>query len=187
MSHPTDAELAARIRASDPAAFKLLFYRYYEPVLGFVMRRMGDSARAEDVVQDAFARLWEVRERLKDDGSIKAYLYRLASNKMIDQFRAEDVRREYASRQEEDVALPEAEYFAVEEDVRNAIDALPDTVRTTFILSRYDELSYAEIAKLLGISVKTVEKRMSQALRSLRTRLAHLLIILILIWVGMSW
>lgn len=187
MALPDDAELAKRIRESDAEAFKMLFYRYYEPVLGFVLRRMGDAAKAEDVVQDAFARLWEARSRVNDDGTIRAYLYRLASNRMIDHFRSDEVRRDYAAQADGGVALPVAEFFAVEEDVRKAIDALPDSVRTTFVLSRYDELSYREIAKLLNVSVKTVEKRMSQALRSLRTDLAHLLTLLILIWLGTRW
>ncbi len=187
MASLNDAELAERIRESDAEAFKMLFYRYYEPVLGFVMRRLGDAAKSEDVVQEAFARLWEARNRLSTDGSIRGYLYRLASNRIIDLYRADEVRREHAATVDGKVTLPDAEFFSVTEDVRKAIDALPDGVRTTFILSRYDELSYAEIARLLGVSIKTVEKRMSKALRSLRRDLAHLLTLLILILLGMRW
>ena len=169
-----DRVLGARIKASDDAAFKVLFYRYYEPLFRFVARRLPAGEAPPDVVQDVFARLWQNRAAINPDQPLKAYLFRIANNILIDQYRKREVRQAYAA--QHDVTAPAVapvEHFDVEEHVMEAIAQLPDTVRQTFILSRFEDLTYREIAALLDVSVKTVESRMSKALKQLRTCLLY--------------
>ena len=174
----TDHALGVRLRASDHAAFKTLFYRYYEPLYRFVARRLPAGESSQDVVQDIFARLWQNRAGINPDQPLKAYLFRIANNILIDQYRKREVRRAFVARH--DGATPmvaPVEYFDVEEHVAQAVEALPEALRQTFILSRFEALTYREIAVLLDISVKTVESRMSKALKQLRASLQHTLLL----------
>ena len=180
-SDTTDQVLGARLRASDHAAFKVLFYRYYEPLCRFVARRIPAQEGAQDIVQDIFARLWQNRTRIDTGQPLKAYLFRIANNMLIDQYRKREVRLAYAA--QHDGAIPTVapvEHFDVEEQVMEAIRQLPDAVRQTFILSRFEGLTYQEIAALLDVSVKTVESRMTKALKQLRGVLQHTLMLVIL-------
>ncbi len=182
----SDRVLGARIKASDDAAFKVLFYRYYEPLFRFVARRIPAGESSKDVVQDVFARLWQNRGGLNPDQPLKAYLFRIANNILIDQYRKREVRQTYAARQAGSVpTVAPVEYFDVEEHVLAAIEELPEALRQTFILSRFEELTYREIAALLDVSVKTVESRMTRALKQLRAALQHtLMVVLALVYFG---
>ena len=93
----SDRVLGARIKASDHAAFKALFYRYYEPLFRFVARRLPAGEAPQDVVQDVFARLWQRRAAIKEDQPLKAYLYRIANNLLIDHYRKLQVRQAYVA------------------------------------------------------------------------------------------
>ncbi len=182
----SDRVLGARIKASDDVAFKVLFYRYYEPLFRFVARRIPAGESSKDVVQDVFARLWQNRDGLNPDQPLKAYLFRIANNILIDQYRKREVRQTYAARQAGAVpTVAPVEYFDVEEHVMAAIEQLPEALRQTFILSRFEELTYREIAALLDVSVKTVESRMTKALKQLRAALQHtLMVVLGLVYFG---
>ena len=184
----SDRVLGARIKASDDAAFKVLFYRYYEPLFRFVARRIPAGESSKDVVQDVFARVWQNRDGINPDQPLKAYLFRIAKNILIDQYRKREVRQAYAVRQADAApTVAPVEYFDVEGHVMEAIEALPEALRQTFILSRFEELTYREIAALLDVSVKTVESRMTKALKQLRVALQHTLMVvlaLLLLWRG---
>ncbi|MEM6645662.1 MAG: sigma-70 family RNA polymerase sigma factor [Bacteroidota bacterium] len=178
MADPTsDAVLTARLRASDPAAFRQLFERHYEPLYRFVARRLpsGQSETPADMVQDLFLRLWQRREALDPEQPVRAYLFSSANRLLIDRYRRQTVRQAYREAQASQpapVAAP-IEHFDVAPDVQAAIQALPEAVQHTFVLSRFDGLTYREIAALLEVSPKTVEARMSKALRLLRDSLRH--------------
>ena len=177
----SDRVLGARIKASDHGAFKVLFYRYYEPLFRFVARRLPASEAPQDVVQDVFARLWQRRAAIKEDQPLKAYLYRIANNLLIDHYRKLQVRQAYVAQHPETTpTIVPVEHVDLEAHVMIAIEQLPDALREAFVLSRFEELTYREIAALLGVSVKTVESRMSKALKQLRALLQHTLLLLVL-------
>ncbi len=179
----TDRVLGIRIKASDHAAFKVLFYRYYDPLFRFVSRRLSNQAGASDIVQDVFVRVWQNRARLDPDQPLKAYLFRIANNMLIDQYRKRDVRLAYAAQQDTTPPMvAPVEHFDVEEEVMAAINRLPEAIRQTFILSRFEAMTYPEIAALLEVSVKTVESRMSKALKKLRVTLQHMLVLALIAW-----
>ena len=116
------------------------------------------------------------RDAIKEDQPLKAYLYRIANNMLIDHYRKREVRQAYAAQHVETTpTLAPVEHVDLEEHVMKAIEQLPGALREAFVLSRFEELTYREIAVLLGVSVKTVESRMSKALKQLRVLLQHTL------------
>ena len=171
-----DPEILARLQRGDDAAFAELFRAHYPALVVAADRLLDDRAAAEDVAQEAMLELWRHRDALPADTRLRAYLYQSVRNRALTHIRHLRVAR----RAEPDVPLPtpsapaDASALTAELDIamKAAVAALPDDVRETFQMSRIDGLTYAEIARTLGISVKTVEARMGRALRSLRERLA---------------
>ena len=136
-----------------------------------------ERAPAEEIAQEVMLELWRRREALELEQSFGAYLMRSTRNRALNHVRHQRiVAREIAAASIEPLESPgtdaETLGFELEKAVRSAIEDLPDGSREVFKLSREQGLRYSEIASLLDISIKTVEKRMGQALAELRERLA---------------
>lgn len=136
-----------------------------------------ERATAEEIAQDVMLELWRRRESLELEQTFSAYLIRSTRNRALNHVRHERiVMREGAASAFEMRESPatDGELLGVElaQAVRDAVDSLPDRSKEVFQLSREQGLRYSEIASVLGISVKTVEKRMGHALAELRDRLA---------------
>ena len=132
---------------------------------------------AEELVQDVMLELWRRRETLARETSPQASLFQSVRNRALNHMRHERVERkgEPDARQPESVDASGPEQLVEEEievALKTAVAGLPDRCREVFELSRTHGLKYAEIASVLGISVKTVEAQMGKALRILRERLA---------------
>ena len=176
----TEAEWVRKIRIGDGEAFEQLFNRYGQPLIHFVRRYVPDTSVAENLVQDVFLALWTHRSRLDPARNIKTYLYTAARNQALKHLRHSEVERRSA----EDLTLEfprpktaedERQEKEIAASVYQAIEALPEKCRIIFSMNRFDHLSYAEIAEIQDISIKTVETQMGRALKFLRDRLAHLL------------
>lgn len=137
---------------------------------------------AEDLVQQAFVKLWEYRGRLDVSWSLKAYLYKTVHNACLNRLRAGKVRSKYLdynAQQLNDMYTPPDDTSPeLLERFQRAMEALPPQCRHIFELSRFETLKYREIADQLGISIKTVETQMGKALRLMRTQLADYLVTL---------
>ena len=136
-----------------------------------------DRAIAEELVQDVMLELWRRRETLAAEGSAQAYLFQATRNRVLNHLRHIKIeQRSEPEIRDEHASVPRADTTVVQEEldvaVQRAVQSLPDRCREVFELSRVHGLKYAEIAKTLGISVKTVEAQMGKALRILRERLA---------------
>lgn len=173
-----DPELINRIRRGDEEAFEVLFLSYYPTLCEFVATRVGSHEAAVELVQEMFIRIWERRITLDPLRPINRYLYRAARNRALDHLKHQraQVRLSGTLRSippsrpatpEESLRLNE-----ISEAVRHAVEQLPERRREIFLLSRECELSYAQIADLLEISVKTVETQMGRALKALRSALS---------------
>jgi RNA polymerase sigma-70 factor (ECF subfamily) len=174
-------DLASRIRDSDHRAYAELFKRTHAPLLRYVFRFTGSEARALDVVQDVFLKLWEQREKLDIRISVKAFLYTMARHRALNT-RRNDSRQEAMS----DEALQDLAQPAVD-DLDTALDAreldrcfrtwirqLPPRRAEAFVLSRFHELSHREISAIMGLSKRTVDTHIVHALRFLKERYACL-------------
>jgi len=158
----------------DKSAFKTIFDQYFDAIRSYVYYRCADEAVASDIAQDVFMRVWEKRERL-DPNSIKPLLYKMANDMFVSEYRKSAVRLSFAK----DITVgsgsvsphDEMQYEELKRKYADALDGMNPLQRETFLMSRNDELKYAEISERLGISVKAVEKRMSQALSYLKSKL----------------
>ena len=173
----TDQELLDRLRQGGQDAFDTIFRTYYASLVGLAEGILRQRAVAEEVAQDVMLELWRRRESLSVQESLRAYLFRAARNRALNHVRHERVeRRGEVTLAGESATAPTAPRKLAEEEidgaVREAVAELPDRCREVFELSRVQGLKYAEIAGVLGISVKTVEAQMGKALRTLRERLA---------------
>jgi RNA polymerase sigma-70 factor, ECF subfamily len=181
ISQPSDSQLCADIKGSDSGSYKILFYRYYDPIYYFFWNRTKSQELAKDFVQDVFTKLWQNRVNLNPKLSIKAYLFRMANNLLIDHYRKKQTQTVF---QEDNFSYEPSENpfetYDVEEGVNKALSELPENLRTVFTMNRFDGLKYTEIAESLNVSIKTVESRMSKALKILRETLKPFLILIFL-------
>ncbi len=184
MKDQDENKLARAIQLGDEAAFEAVFRRWYEPLCHYACRLAdGDMDEAEDLVQQAFVKLWEYRAKLQVTWSLKAYLYKSVHNACLNRLRSRQVQSKYLdfTAQQPDTMLTQPDDTTPElrERFQRALDSLPPQCRHVFELSRFEALKYREIADQLGISIKTVETQMGKALRVLRVQLADYLVTLI--------
>lgn len=178
VSYPSDEVWVERIRSGDEEAFEALFHAFYDRLVEFVRLYAVVTSMAEDLVQNIFLDIWRRREDWYPRGALKAYLYGAARNKALEHLRNRRTARHYSYLLKEEQFVsrdgPEADlrFTELEHAVRRAIEELPERRRLVFKLSRQHDLTYAEIATLLGISVNTVENQMVHAIRFLRRRLS---------------
>lgn len=179
-----DRELVARIGAGDIAAFEELYRAHAPALLAFAHARLHSREAAEDLVQELFLAIWRNREEWELKSSLKSYLFGALRNRIVSYRRARQAREGRLRQVEEGTGgldtLPSpnrADHRVLEselaEAIERAIDSLSPRNRETFLLVRQQNLSYAETAEILGISVKGVEMNMVRALAALRKALAH--------------
>ncbi len=174
---PLDARLARLRRADEAAWLEAVFREFYAPIGQVVYRVVPDRAAVEDLLQDVFLRLWQGRATVPELASHRAYLTRAALNAAL-RYTARGQRQaswetaEAAAPAVAPEALAALHHADTETAVAAALALLPPQCRVVFELSRYEELSYQQIAETLEISPKTVENHMGKALRVLRGALA---------------
>ncbi len=168
-----DDGLMRRAADGDTLAFGVLVRTYQARLVRFAARLTDDSDLAQDAVQEAFLRLWRGRASYTPEGRLQAYLFRVVRGVCLDYARASrpaEVLDESADAPAPDPAkLAEARSLAGA--VRQAVLALPEAQRAVFVLSQYEQLSYAEIADVLDCPVGTVASRKHQATETLRRKL----------------
>ncbi len=175
--------LLSAVRHGDQKAFDALFRKYY-PMLCAYGHRFVALEDAEEIVEDSLLWIWENRGTLDIESSLSSYLfkmvYRRALNKLahIDATQRADTRF-YEEMQE---MLQDTDYYQMEEltkRIEEAIAALPESYREAFVMHRFRDMSYKEIAEILGVSSKTIDYRIQQALKQLRIELKDYLPLLL--------
>ena len=175
--------LLSAVQRGDQKAFDTLFRRYY-PMLCAYGHRFVELEDAEEIVEDSLLWIWENRETLVIESSLNSYLfkmvYRRALNKLahIDATQRADTRF-YEEMQE---MLQDTDYYQIEElakRIEDAVAALPESYREAFVMHRFRYMSYKEIAETLGVSPKTIDYRIQQALKQLRVDLKDYLPLLL--------
>lgn len=180
---PREEEWAADIRAGNEEAFVHLFDAYYRRLCAFATGVIGargvssSEHEASEVVHDVFVKIWERRERFEIRHSLKAYLYQATRNQALN-YAESKKRREAHERTMEESKKPVRRTARTAEDelrlkeladaIWKAVDRLPERRRTAFVLHRQHDLTYREVAEVMGISKKTVEHQMGSALKALR-------------------
>lgn len=144
---------------------------YYKNVRNFLYYKTSNPELSEDVAQDAFVKLWEKRDTI-DKSSIQAYLFTIANNLALNKLKSRRLKFIFMKVKEEQNEIKTPQYLMemkeFDQKLQHALSKIPDGARETFLMNRIDGLKYREIAEMLDISMKTVEKRISVALGVLR-------------------
>jgi RNA polymerase sigma-70 factor (ECF subfamily) len=171
----SDVEIIKAIGNGNAVVFKQVFMSYYENLCRYAYTLLKNTEEAEDIVQSMFVKVWEKRGELEIRNSIRSYLFKAVYHQCINQLEHRTVKLKHqvhiAHEMHNEAQLPETFQHELEENIVAAIKTLPEQCRIIFMMSRYDELRYAEIALHLNISVNTVENQISKALKILRLKL----------------
>lgn len=185
-SQQFDAQLLARLKENNHKSYSILFQTYYKDLVLFAGSMIQDKSVCEDIVQNIFLKLWNERENLTIETSLKSYLIRATRNSCIDHIRHKKIVDNYAGEflhvnnnyTTEEYILHSDLYHHLQE----AIAKLPEKPREAFILSRFKDMKYKDIAKMLNVAERTVEDRISKALSQLRVELKDFLLTLLFLF-----
>ncbi len=151
--------------------FKKLFEMHFAQVRNYVFYRSGNTDVATDIAQETFLKIWEKQKTIQSE-KVKGLLFKIAGDLFVSHYRKEKRSFEFFKHFifDEDGHSPEEilAFKELEENYKNALGEMPEKQRTVFLMSRMESLKYREIAEVLGISAKAVEKRMKGALAHLR-------------------
>lgn len=179
----------SRLAEGHDAALNDLMSRHAEKLFHYLIRQLQDENDAADLAQETFARVYQNRTRFQRGAKFSTWLYTIATNLVRDRFRWRTRHPQVSldgdneqtgsalSNNLADSALGPREQLQHEERtdaIRRAIAKLPEDLRTALILAEYEERSHAEMADILGCSVKAVESRIFRARQQLRARLERL-------------
>lgn len=161
------------IRSNPDKALEYLYDKYYDSMCNLVFRILKDSSVSEDIVQDVFFGMWRKRDELTINSSVEAYLKRSCRNRALNHIRNNNIYWEDESVLNDQIDSNHSleDYLAADElneIIGDVIATLPEKCGLVFTLSRFEEMSYADISRELDISIKTVEHHISKALRILR-------------------
>ncbi len=161
----------------NPDNFHRLYEEHADALHRFAYYKSGDGEQAEDIVQESYLRLWKNCAEVAMDKA-KQFLYAVANNLMLDQFKHQKVVMKFQNVQEKRRNEQDPQFLLEEQEFKTkleaAIAALPEGQREVFLMNRIDKLKYREIAELLGVSQKAVEKRMHKALLFLRQEIGNI-------------
>jgi len=182
-----DVRLMELVSAGETVAFEELVERHQRLVVGTVARMLGSNSEVEDIAQQVFVRVWKSAKRYVPRAKFTTWLLKITRNLVFNELRrrsrhaqeplqgaSEDEERPI---RDERATAPDA--LLLEQELQHAIETaiaqLPETQRMAVVLRRYDELSYEEIAEVLGQSVPAVKSLLFRARTELRTRLSRYL------------
>ena len=189
----TDVQLMLDVKAGDEASFELLLHRYRTPLVNFLYRMVRNREQAEDLAQEVFLRVYRARAEYVPSAKFTTWLFRIATNLALNSVRDHryeklnisidaPITTDAEDGDERTLDIPEKhpniEQHLVEDTrrkmIRHAIDKLPDKQRAAVLLHKYQELDYAEIAKILACSESALKSLLFRAYETLRVELAPL-------------
>jgi RNA polymerase sigma-70 factor, ECF subfamily len=184
----SDVQLMLDVKAGDDASFNVLLRKYRTPLVNFLYRMVRDTATAEDLAQEVFLRVYRARKEYSPSAKFTTWLFRIATNLALNSIR--DNRRRTlevpidapAEEGEAPRELPARERRVDEqmvervrtEMIRQAVASLPEKQRVAVLLHKYEEMDYAEIAKILNCSESALKSLLFRAYETLRVQLAPL-------------
>jgi RNA polymerase sigma-70 factor (ECF subfamily) len=181
-----DASVMLAFQDGDAASFEFLLSEYRDQVLGYLYRFMRDRAAAEELTQEVFLRVYLTRN-YQPAAKFRTWLFRIATNLALNWVRDRRVESGFVRLDEKPLysraydppcAAPSVEDYLVSrcrlEEVRAAVEALPERHRAAVLMHKYAEMEYSEIARVLNCSVPALKSLLFRAYETLRSRLAHL-------------
>ena len=186
---PSSEDLMARIAKGDEDAFKILVNRHQTSVLNLIYRFIGDRTQAKDLAQEVFLRVWQAAKSYEPKAKFTTWIYRITANLCLNELKSARRRRWFPFHQSSDDqsgntieetlsdGASSAEDILLEKErsrqISDALQSLPENQRMALVLKRYDDLSYQEIAKVIGCSVSAVESLLFRAKGTLQKKLKN--------------
>lgn len=173
-----EIDVLKRLQQGDELAFIEIYDLYKKPLYAFILKFVKVPSHADDLLQDLFLKIWEVRSRINSSLSFKAYLYRICRN-LVYRFLKKTAESPTLLSEQMQYFVPDASANAelrllwkqYEENIRSAIDELPPRRREIFILCRQGKHTYDDVANQLGISRNTVKEHMVLSMKSISSYL----------------
>ena len=178
-------DLMARIAKGEDEAFEILVNRHQTPVLNLIYRFLGDRTQAKDLAQEVFLRVWQAAKTYEPKAKFTTWIYQIATNLCFNELKSSRRRRWYPFHRSDEGnenavedtysdGLPTAEDLLLAKErgrqISDALQSLPDNQRMALVLKRYDDLSYEEIARIMGCSVSAVESLLVRGKRNLQEK-----------------
>jgi len=172
-----------KYKEGDRSAFSTIFSVYYTDLVMFAITILNNADSSQEIVQDMFVKLWEDREKIVINTSLKSFLLKSVQNKCLDLLRHQKIKERYSSEFNHTALIHDYDTEGyvlrseLEFNIEKILNELPAEIAESFRLNRYEGLKYHEIAERLRVSQRTVEVRISKALQVLRERLKDYFII----------
>jgi RNA polymerase sigma-70 factor (family 1) len=183
-----DEQLMKEIKADNKFAFDTLYKQYSKKLFKFGYSILKSTEETENLLQDVFLNLWENRQKVEKDASVKSYIFTIAYNSAISILRKKSKESQFIEYLEsiQDTNMEpcdlDIEYKELSIKLDDIINELPQRQKEVYLLHKIDGLKYSEIAERLNISVNTIENHMSRALKTIRMKLGKYTLITILFW-----
>jgi len=169
-----DDVLFRHLKQGSTNSFEMLFTKYYQDLCSFSNLIISNQQLAEEVVADVFVKIWQKKEKIDIKTSVKSYLYKSTKNTTISYIRKKRINEisldEIFNLQEENSSNPELLIIQDEtlEQIKDVLSILPKKSKLVFQMHRFNQLKYKDIAEIMNVSVKSVEKHMSKSMKILR-------------------
>lgn len=177
-STESDKELVSGIIKGDVRCFERLYWRYYPRLLAFVKGMVKDAGKGQDITQDIFMNLWNYRESLDVNLSVKNFLFVSARNRIINHFKSRVQASvvlvpEYPDYVPSRLSTPFelTEFNLTRDHIMAAVTKMPDKRQIIFRLNKLENVDKEEIAKMMGLSVRTVDKHLELAKKDIKNAL----------------
>lgn len=182
-----ELHLVESIRKGDKSAFETLFKSHYSQLCSYARQIISDPDLSEEIVQEMFFQMWQKKESLFIETSLKSYLFRAVHNGCLNHIKHHKIKQAYAQYINDNQNITSENQYSMDESeellnmVGKAVEQLPPERKKVFMMIRYEEKKYKEVAEILGISVKTVENQMGKAMQFLKEALKGYISIILLI------
>lgn len=166
--------------------YERLFNEHYSRMVSYAFNFLKEQEASEEIAQEVFYQLWINREKTEIKTAISSYLYRAVRNRCINLIKHIDIRENYKAYNKSTIEKADETFTdtltvsELDTKIRLAIDNMPLQRKKIFLMSRYEEMTYKEIAEKMGLSKKTIENQMGKALQYLREELKDYLPLVII-------
>lgn len=182
----TEKELVKKLKEGDSFAFEVFFYKYRNKIKGFAMKIVPAQIDPEEIVQEVFVRVWLKKEAIDPEKDFQSYLFSITKHLVLDHLKSAVYRKLYFVGEHfqqdllEEDGLEASISEETEEKLQKLINEIPERRREIFCLSRFEGLSYKQIAERLNISENTVDSQIRNALAFLRKEFRKIVVLVFL-------
>lgn len=178
-----DKKFIKKLKSGDELAYKKLYDEYYVWLCNYIYKLCNNKKLSEDIVQETFVKLYQKRKKILIKHNLKNYLFKSCYNQFLEYLRKNKLKYDVLHTIKWEVI---ADTYNNQEDIKyekldqiyKLIEELPPKCREAFIKSKLDRLKYKDIAKDMGISVRTVENHISKALKFIKSKAIILCIVI---------